>query len=173
MIAYNIKWDTDDIAPEELDLPTEIEIPPNITDEDEISDYISDITGFCHYGFELSDALPDGFMLNEPKKYKNKALIFKIPSIIIRLVLIIASAISCRIYEKTLASEIANKLAIQQMSNTADSSTQLYNYSRLMNYLWLVPVILTFLLFLPEIIRTIKTIIHNTRKDIKSHEKKS
>lgn len=173
MIAYNIEWDTDDINPEELDLPTEIEIPPNITDEDEISDYISDITGFCHYGFELSDALPNGFTLNEPKKYKNKALIFKIPSIVIRLVLIITSAISCHIYEKTLASEIANKLAIQQMSNTADSSTQLYNYSRLMNYLWLVPVILTFLLFLPEIIRAIKTIIHNTRKDIKSHEKKS
>lgn len=173
MIAYNIEWDTDDIDPEELDLPTEIEIPSNITDEDEISDYISDMTGFCHYGFELSDALPDGFMLNEPKKYKNKALIFKIPSIIIRLALIIITAINCNIFAETFASEIANKLAIQQMSNTADSSTQLYNYSRLMNYLWLVPVILTFLLFLPEIIRAIKTIIHNTRKDIKSHEKKS
>lgn len=173
MIAYNIEWDTDDIDPEELDLPTEIEIPPNMTDEDEISDYISDITGFCHYGFELSESLPSGFMLDKPKKYKNKALIFRIPSVIIKLALIIVSAVSCNIYKKTLAPEIANKLAMQQMSNTADSSTQLYNYSRLMNYLWLVPVILTFLLFLPEIIRAIKTTIHNTRKDTKPHEKKS
>lgn len=37
------------------DLPTEIEIPDGVTDEAEISDYISDETGFCHYGFELED----------------------------------------------------------------------------------------------------------------------
>lgn len=50
MKAINIKWDTDG---EKIELPTEIEIPEEITDEDEISDYISDETGFCHYGFEL------------------------------------------------------------------------------------------------------------------------
>ena len=54
MIAYNIQWDTDDIDPEDLDLPNEITIPDTITDDDEISDYITDITGFCHFGFELS-----------------------------------------------------------------------------------------------------------------------
>ena len=55
MKAINIKWDVD--TGEELeDLPTEIEIPNNIDIEDDtISDYISDVTGFCHYGFELVD----------------------------------------------------------------------------------------------------------------------
>lgn len=48
--AINIKWDTDG---EKIDLPTEIDIPEGITDEEEISDYISDETGFCHYGFDL------------------------------------------------------------------------------------------------------------------------
>ena len=35
-------------------LPTEIEIPDNIS-EDEISDYISDITGYCHTGYALTN----------------------------------------------------------------------------------------------------------------------
>ena len=52
MKAINILWDVDD--PEELeDLPTESEIPEGMEDEDEISDYISDVTGFCHAGFAL------------------------------------------------------------------------------------------------------------------------
>ncbi|MCM1178682.1 MAG: hypothetical protein NC347_00360 [Clostridium sp.] len=55
MKAINIKWDTDgDIALLE-ELPEEIEIPEGMTGEDEISDYILDVTGFCHYGFELVD----------------------------------------------------------------------------------------------------------------------
>jgi hypothetical protein len=54
MKATNIEWDVD--YEEDLeDLPTEIEIPENMEDEDEISDYISDVTGFCHYGFVLED----------------------------------------------------------------------------------------------------------------------
>ena len=36
-------------------LPTEMEIPEGITDEEEMSDYLSDETGFCHYGFDLVD----------------------------------------------------------------------------------------------------------------------
>ena len=54
MKAYDIAWDTD--GDEEIleSLPTEIEIPKEIEgDEDEISDYISDVTGFCHFGFKL------------------------------------------------------------------------------------------------------------------------
>ena len=50
MKAVNILWDTDG---ENVALPNEIEIPYGIINEDEISDYISDETGFCHYGFEL------------------------------------------------------------------------------------------------------------------------
>lgn len=56
MKAINIDWDVD--YEEELEnLPTEIDIPNNIDikDDDAISDYLSDITGFCHYGFELVD----------------------------------------------------------------------------------------------------------------------
>lgn len=50
MKAVNILWDTDG---EDVVLPNEIEIPYGIIDEDEISDYISEETGFCHCGFEL------------------------------------------------------------------------------------------------------------------------
>lgn len=55
MKAVNIQWDTD--GDQELlnELPTEIDIPDGMDDEDEISDYISDVIGFCHYGFELEE----------------------------------------------------------------------------------------------------------------------
>lgn len=36
-------------------LPSEIEIPNDMTDEEEISDYLSDKTGFSHYGFKIVD----------------------------------------------------------------------------------------------------------------------
>ena len=52
MKATDIEWDVD--FPEDLDtLPQEILIPDGIQDVDEISDYISDYTGFCHRGFEI------------------------------------------------------------------------------------------------------------------------
>jgi len=52
MKATNIIWDTDG---KDIDLPTEIEIPDWMTGEDEISDYLSDQTGFCHEGFCLEN----------------------------------------------------------------------------------------------------------------------
>lgn len=55
MKAINIKWDTDGDMKLFRELPFEIEIPEGITDEDDISDYLSDKTGFCHDGFELID----------------------------------------------------------------------------------------------------------------------
>ena len=54
MKAVNIDWDVESKELINL-LPNEIEIPNGMTDEDEISDYISNKTGFCHYGFELVD----------------------------------------------------------------------------------------------------------------------
>lgn len=52
MKAINIIWDVD--FEEDLEnLPIEIDIPNGMTDEEEISDYITDETGFCHNGFEL------------------------------------------------------------------------------------------------------------------------
>ncbi len=55
MRAVNIKWDTDGDMKVFNDLPTEMEIPEGMTDGEEISDYLSDETGFCHAGFELID----------------------------------------------------------------------------------------------------------------------
>ena len=52
LIAINIQWDVDDN--EDLEhLPQKVKIPKGMTDDDEISDYLSDLTGFCHYGFSL------------------------------------------------------------------------------------------------------------------------
>ena len=74
MRAVNIKWDVtdgaEDMTKEEMDeilstLPTEVEIPDNLIDDDvdfnedyyysDISDWLSDKYGFCHFGFELVD----------------------------------------------------------------------------------------------------------------------
>lgn len=52
MKATGIKWDTDGC---EAGLPAEMEIPGGMTDVDEISDYLSDKTGFCHFGFVLEE----------------------------------------------------------------------------------------------------------------------
>lgn len=49
--ATNILWDTD--YDDDGELPTEIDIPEGMTDEDEISDYLSEITGYCHQGYIL------------------------------------------------------------------------------------------------------------------------
>lgn len=58
MKATNIEWDIDDYEGD-LDvlqmLPDKIEIPEGMTDEEEISNYISDETGFCHKGYALED----------------------------------------------------------------------------------------------------------------------
>lgn len=60
MKAIKIRWDID--YDDNGDLPTEIEIPENIikeaTNEDGIndeviSDYITNLTGYCHQGFEI------------------------------------------------------------------------------------------------------------------------
>lgn len=55
LMATNIQWDTDG---EDVTLPKEINIPENMTDENEISDYLSDETGFCHKGFDLVELKP-------------------------------------------------------------------------------------------------------------------
>lgn len=59
--VFDIKWDVsdDDYADEEgLNLPSEIiipleAIPEYASDLDELSDYISNKTGYCHKGFDL------------------------------------------------------------------------------------------------------------------------
>lgn len=50
--AINIMWDVD-YGQDGTLLPTEIEIPAGMVDQDEITDYLSDVTGFCHEGYTL------------------------------------------------------------------------------------------------------------------------
>ena len=52
MRAVNIEWDIDNEEDLEF-LPAEIELPFGMADEEEISDYLSNETGFCHKGYEL------------------------------------------------------------------------------------------------------------------------
>ena len=53
MKAFDIQWDLDE-EDAGVQLPSEVDIPEEMTDEDEISDYLSDLTGFCHKGFRLA-----------------------------------------------------------------------------------------------------------------------
>lgn len=55
--AVNIQWDIDPEDDDGVELPNEITIPNDIEDEEAISDYISEVTGFCHKGFELEEQL--------------------------------------------------------------------------------------------------------------------
>ena len=72
MKAVNIKWDVtdgaEDMIQEEMNevletLPTEVDIPDSLIDEEfdedyyysDISDWLSNEYGFCHFGFELVD----------------------------------------------------------------------------------------------------------------------
>lgn len=51
MKAINIEWDIN--QDKDNMLPIDLDIPQGMSDEDEISDYISDTTGYCHKGFSL------------------------------------------------------------------------------------------------------------------------
>lgn len=60
--AINIKWDTDGDMEAFNDLPTEMIVPDELEEMykkdkeyalEEISDWLSDETGFCHDGFEI------------------------------------------------------------------------------------------------------------------------
>lgn len=54
MKAFNIEWNVE--FDNDIDaLPNEMYIPDDIEDMDEIADFISNATGYCHYCFELTD----------------------------------------------------------------------------------------------------------------------
>ena len=65
--ATHIQWDVDDLEDLEL-LPTEIDIPDDMTDMEEISDYITDQTGFCHNGLSLVAFLKSAAMQPSMRK---------------------------------------------------------------------------------------------------------
>lgn len=54
--AYNVFRHSPAMLDDFFDLPDEIEIPEEIVDEEDVSDWLSDEYGFCHRGFELVEA---------------------------------------------------------------------------------------------------------------------
>jgi hypothetical protein len=58
--VYNISYDTDGEA---VELPSEleIEVPDDLTEQEDIEDYLSDeisnVTGYCHKGFLIKGEL--------------------------------------------------------------------------------------------------------------------
>lgn len=72
--AINIKWDTDGDMEVLNELPTEMIIPNELEELhkkdreyalEEISDWLSDETGFCHAGFELEKVITKESVENE------------------------------------------------------------------------------------------------------------
>ncbi len=78
LIAKNIQWDIDieeeayEEMKKEIGLPDEIEIPEGMTDIDDIEDYISDVIGYCHSGFELIK-IPEKCSMNKLEKLLKRA----------------------------------------------------------------------------------------------------
>ena len=52
LYATNIQWDVDDNKDLEY-LPQRVKIPQGMDDDDTISDYLTNLTGFCHFGFSI------------------------------------------------------------------------------------------------------------------------
>ena len=50
MKTVGVEWDTDGMDEEELDLPSEVEVPSELDDED-VTDWLSDHYGFCVKGW--------------------------------------------------------------------------------------------------------------------------
>lgn len=72
--AINIKWDTDGDMEVFNELPTEMIIPNELEELykkdreyalEEISDWLSDETGFCHAGFEIEKVVTKESVENE------------------------------------------------------------------------------------------------------------
>ena len=72
--AINIKWDTDGDKEVFNDLPTEMIVPDELEKMykkdreyalEEISDWLSDETGFCHSGFEIEKGITRQSVENE------------------------------------------------------------------------------------------------------------
>ena len=53
-ILYDVNSDEDKaFLPNEIEIPAEMIGENGEVDEDVISDYISDVTGYCHFGFSI------------------------------------------------------------------------------------------------------------------------
>ena len=66
LFATNIEWDKDD--DDTIELPETIEIPEGLKDKEEISDYLTDQTGYCHKGFALVEGNIFHYICKEDRK---------------------------------------------------------------------------------------------------------
>ena len=78
--AINIKWDTDGDKEVLNELPTEVTIPNELEELykkdreyalEEISDWLSDETGFCHTGFEIEKVITKESVENDLYNFFN------------------------------------------------------------------------------------------------------
>lgn len=78
--AINIKWDTDGDKEVLNELPTEMIIPNELEELykkdreyalEEISDWLSDETGFCHVGFEIEKVITKESVENDLYNFFN------------------------------------------------------------------------------------------------------
>ena len=88
----------------------------------------------------------------------------------VKIIALIGVLIGCNLYLDTLSAEVANELALYQMTDAPDSSSVLHWYTMLTNNLWLILTMLSLLLFSPELIYCTKHIINKHRKD-NNHDK--
>lgn len=81
--AINIKWDTDGDMEVFNELPTEMIIPNELEEIykkdkeyalEEISDWLSDETGFCHAGFEIEKVITKKSVENELYDFFNNKM---------------------------------------------------------------------------------------------------
>lgn len=79
--ATNIKWDAD--VDMEVDLPTEMIMPDELEKLykknkefalEEISDWLSEETGFCHNGFEITNVITSQSVENELYDFFNNKM---------------------------------------------------------------------------------------------------
>ena len=89
--AINIKWDTDGDIEVFNDLPTEMIVPDELEEMykkdrefalEEISDWLSDETGFCHDGFEIEKVITKESVENDLYDFfNNKMEVGDVPEI--------------------------------------------------------------------------------------------
>ena len=79
--ATNIKWDTDEDV--EVAIPTEMIVPDELEEMykkdrefalEEISDWLSEETGFCHNGFEIANVITSQSIENELYDFFNNKM---------------------------------------------------------------------------------------------------
>ncbi len=107
-------------------------------------------------------------MLYEGKtmQYEEERLRKKtIRTVIIKTLIVIAFIIGCNIFVQSISPEIANDLAMEQMTNRPESSELIRAYSVAMNYMWVVELTIPLLIFIPEIIKLVKYIVRKAKNE--------